>query len=495
MSVREMAALDLGSNSFHLIVAQETNGHLQVIDRIKEMVRLAGGLAPGGYLAEPVAQRALDCLQRFGQRLRDLDRDNVRVVGTNTLRRAHNSAQFIARATAALGHPVEIISGREEARLIYLGVSHTLEDNHDRRLVVDIGGGSTELILGRSFRTEIMESLHIGCVGVTEQYFHDGCLSKKSIQAAVNHCKRELQAVRNQYRAVGWDIAIGASGTVLAAREVLTQLAANPATVISPAGIASIIEQMRRAGHVDNLRLSGLSDQRRSVFPGGVAILAAILDSLRLHTLRASRGALREGLLYDLLGRAHNHDIRDNTVRNLMVRYHIDTNHAKRVRDTALGLLAQTATAWDLTDSSHRLLLAWAADLHEIGMDIAHNHYHRHGGYLLANLDMPGFSRPDQVQLASLVRSHRRRFPVDSEPMLAEWHILRLAALLRVAVIMNRSRSKNPLPHIGAAATSNQLMLVVPKKWLAKHPLTELNLKEEAEYLRASPVRLKMTTG
>ena len=490
-----MAALDLGSNSFHLIVAQETNGHLQVVDRIKEMVRLAGGLDRDNQLAETAAQRALDCLRRFGQRLRDLHRDNVRVVGTNTLRKARNAAQFIAQAEAALDHPVEVISGREEARLIYLGVSHTLEDNHDRRLVIDIGGGSTELILGRSFQPEIMESLHIGCVGMTERYFSDGNLSKKTMRAAINHCKRELQAVRNQYRSVGWDIAIGASGTVLASREILAHLQANPATVITPAGIDSLNERMMQAGHVDKLRLSGLSEQRRGVFPGGVAIVAAIMDSLQLRTLRASRGALREGLLYDLLGRAHDHDIRDNTVRNLMARYHIDTDHAKRVRDTALSLLAQTASSWKLTDSSQRLLLAWAADLHEIGMDIAHSHYHKHGGYLLANLDMPGFSRPDQVQLASLVRSHRRRFPVETEPMLATPHILRLAALLRVAVILNRSRSKNPLPHIGATAKSGQLTLSVPDEWLAKHPLTELNLKEEAAHFAASSIRLRIATG
>ena len=490
-----MAALDLGSNSFHLIVAHESNGHLQVVDRIKEMVRLAEGLGTGNQLAGTVAERAMDCLERFGQRLRDLHRDNVRIVGTNTLRKARNPARFLSQARDALGHPVEVISGREEARLIYHGVSHTLEDNDDRRLVVDIGGGSTELILGRSFQPEIMESLHIGCVGIRDQFFPHGRISRKSLQAAVNHCRKELQAVRNQYRAVGWDIAIGASGTVLAARDVLTQLEDNPAATISPKGLKAINRRMIEAGHVDRLRLPGLSEQRRAVFPGGMAVLTAIVDALRLGALRASRGALREGLLYDLLGRAHDHDIRDSTVQNLMVRYHIDAAHAKRVRDTALSLFAQTAVAWGLAESSNRLLLAWAADLHEIGMDIAHTHYHRHGGYLLAHMDMPGFSWPDQLQLASLVRSHRRKFPVETEPMLARKHILRLAALLRVAVILNRSRSKNPLPHVSAAARNNRLTLTIPRKWLSKHPLTSLNLEEEAAYLSASPIALTIEAG
>ena len=441
-----MAALDLGSNSFHLIVAHESNGHLQVVDRIKEMVRLAEGLGTGNQFAERVARRAMDCLQRFGQRLRDLHRDNVRIVGTNALRKAHNATEFLAQAQQALGHPVEVISGREEARLIYHGVSHTLEDNDDRRLVIDIGGGSTELILGRSFQPEMMESLHIGCVGVRDQFFPNGRLSRKSLDAAINHCRQELQAVRNQYRGVGWDTAIGASGTVLAARDVLTELEGNPAATITPKGLRAINERMIQAGHIDSLRLPGLSEQRRAVFAGGMAVLTAVAEALRLRTLRASRGALREGLLYDLLGRAHHDDIRDSTVQNLMVRYHIDTGHAKRVRDTALSLLAQTAVAWNLTESSNRLLLAWAADLHEIGMDIAHTHYHRHGGYLLAHMDMPGFSWPDQFQLASLVRSHRRKFPVETEPLLAHKQILRPG---RAA---SRGRDSEPQPQQETAA-------------------------------------------
>ena len=494
-SPREMAALDLGSNSFHLIVAHESNGRLQVVDRIKEMVRLAEGLGASNTLAPNVARRALDCLERFGQRLRQIDRDNVRVVGTNTLRKARDSAQFISDAQAALGHPVEVISGREEARLIYLGVTHALEDNHERRLVLDIGGGSTELILGHRFQPEIMESLYIGCVGLTDEFFGDGYVTEKSMQAAVNHCKRELQVVRNQYRALGWDVAVGASGTILAVRDVLAQMQGDPAAVITPKGIKAITDRLIESRHVDRLRLPGLSEERRAVFPGGLAALTAVVNALCLSTLQVSRGALREGLLHDLLGRAQHHDIRDSTVQNLMIRYHVDTGHAKRVRDAALSLLAQTAVAWNLTESSGRLLLAWAADLHEIGMDIAHNHYHRHGGYLLANMDMPGFSRLDQIQLASLVRSHRRKFPVDAEPMLAQKHILRLAALLRVAVILNRSRSKVPLPHIAATARNSQLTLTIPKNWLAKHPLTSLNLKEEAEYFAASSIALKIKAG
>ena len=489
---RELAALDLGSNSFHLIVAQESGGHLQTLDKIREMVRLAEGLDDRQRLTEAASQRALECLERFGQRLRHLRRENVRVVGTNALRKAHDSEAFIASAERALGHRVEIISGREEARLIYLGVSHALEDNHDRRLVIDIGGGSTELILGRHFEPEVMESLYIGCVAQSQQCFADGALTQRAFKKAINHCLRELEAVRSQYVDSGWDVAIGASGTVLAVSNVLAGLQNGEAGDIRPAGVADLIDRLIDAKHTDRIDLPGLSPERRAVFPGGVAVLAAVIESLNLKSLEVSQGALREGLLQDLLGRVHHQDIRDATVRNLMGRYHVDAAHAKRVRDTALALLAQVAVSWRLQAAEHRLLLAWAADLHEVGMDIAHNQYHKHGGYLLAHMDMPGFSRLDQSQLATLVRLHRRKFAIDDEALPAEGAILRLTALLRLAVILHRSRSSDPLPHVAIEADGGRMEVTLFKEWLAKHPLTKLDLKEEAHYLQASPLSLKV---
>ena len=488
--------MDLGSNSFHLIVAQESGGHLQTLDKIREMVRLAEGLDDRQRLTAPASQRALECLERFGQRLRHLRRENVRVVGTNALRKAHDSGAFIDSAERALGHRVEIISGREEARLIYLGVSHAVEDNHDRRLVIDIGGGSTELILGRHFQPEVMESLYIGCVAQSQQCFADGAITKRAFKTAINHCLRELEAVRSQYPPSAWDVAIGASGTVLAVRDVLAGLQNNgEAGDIRPAGMADLIERLVEARHLDRIDLPGLSPERQPVFPGGVAVLAAVMEALNVGVLEVSDGSLREGLLQDLLGRVHHQDIRDATVRNLMGRYHVDAAHAKRVRDTALALLAQVAVSWGLQAAEHRLLLAWAADLHEVGMDIAHNQYHKHGGYLLAHMDMPGFSRLDQSQLATLVRLHRRKFAIDDEALpTAEGAILRLTALLRLAVILHRSRSNDPQPHIAIEANGEGMEVTLFKEWLAKHPLTKLDLKEEARYLQASPLGLKIKT-
>lgn len=488
----QLAALDLGSNSFHLIVAQNTGGRLQVVDRIKEMVRLGEGLDVQQRLSAAARLRALECLERFGQRLRHLHDENVRIVGTNALRKAHDAQAFIAEAERRLGHRVEIISGREEARLIYLGVSHSLEDNHDRRLVIDVGGGSTELILGRRFRPDIMESLYMGCVSISSRRFKDGVLSKRAFRAAVNECLRELEGVSAQYRSAGWDVAIGASGTMLTVRSVLAGLHGEAGRHVEAAGVQGIIERMVQAGHMDLVELPGLPPERRAVFPGGVAVVAALIESLGLQSLRVSDGALREGLLYDLLGRVHHQDIRDQSVRNLMGRYHIDEPHAKRVRDTALSLLAQVAAPWGLQSPEDRLLLAWAADLHEIGMDIAHNQYHKHGGYLLAHMDLPGFSHLDQSQLASLVRLHRRKFAVEDDSFSTEGRILSLAVLLRLAVVLHRSRSTMPLPHVAATGKSGQVTLKLPEEWLDNHPLTKLDLREEAEYLANSPVVLKV---
>ena len=491
----QLAALDLGSNSFHLIVAQQTNGRLQIVDRIKEMVRLADGLNGDLRLSSGARQRALLCLDRFGQRLRHLRNENVRIVGTNALRKARDSSAFIADAEQRLGHRVEIISGREEARLIYLGVCHALEDNHDRRLVIDIGGGSTELILGRHFQPEIMESLYMGCVSISNRCFSDGALTKRAFKTAINECLQELEGVRTQYLSAGWDAVIGTSGTMLSVQSVLAGLYSDDAKDIEPTGVQDLIDRMLQAGHLDRLELPGLTQERRAVFPGGVAAVEALIRSLGLKRLQVSDGALREGLLHDLLGRAHHQDIRDYSVRNLMHRYHIEAPHAKRVRDTALGLLAQVAQSWRLQSPQDRLLLAWAADLHEIGMDIAHNQYHKHGGYLLGHMDLPGFSRLDQSQLATLVRLHRRKFAIDDASVVPEARILRLTALLRLAVVLHRSRSTAPLPHVAAAAKSGQITLWLPKQWLEKHPLTKLDLKEEAEYLANSPISLKVKTG
>jgi exopolyphosphatase/guanosine-5'-triphosphate,3'-diphosphate pyrophosphatase len=489
----QLAALDLGSNSFHLIVAHHHENRIQVIDRMKEMVRLAAGLDAHNVLTPEVTARALECLARFGQRLRHLPARNVRVVGTNTLRKARNSAAFLARAEEVLGHRIEVISGVEEARLIYLGVSFALEDSHDnKRLVIDIGGGSTELILGQQFEPRLMDSLYVGCVGLSAQYFPEGRIKASRMHDAEMAARQELQSIERPYKDAGWDTVIGASGTVLAVNDVIR------ASGWGSHGIsAEALRQLRSAvvsvKDTSSLKLPGLPPERAPVFPGGVAILTAAFEALDIRHMQVSQGALREGLIHDLLGRAHHRDVRESTVQDVARRYHVDLKHAERVRATALEMLHRVCNRWRLNDPRYELLLRWAATLHEVGRDIAHNQHHKHGGYLLRFMDMAGFSRVDQQRLAVLVRAHRRKFAIEEFTRVFRDEalpLMRVCVLLRLAVLLHRNRTDDPLPLTRVLADETSITLSFPPGWLDAHPLTQLDLSEEAGYLRAIPLEL-----
>ncbi|MCC5873233.1 MAG: exopolyphosphatase [Gammaproteobacteria bacterium] len=488
-----IAALDLGSNSFHMIVARFAGNRLMVLDRLKDMVRLAAGLDASNRLSPQVVERALASLERMGQRIRGLPEGSVRVVGTNTLRKARNGLAFVERASAALGHEVEIISGREEARLIYLGVSHSLEDNQDRRLVVDIGGGSTEVILGRQFQPETMDSLYMGCVGMSAEFFANGRITAAAMKAAELAARQELEPIVARYRSHGWDSSIGASGTILAIQDVVAAQGWGSESITADA-LKRLQAQLVEVGQADRLALPGLPSQRAPVFPGGVAILAAIFRSLGIKQMNTSSGALREGLLWDLLGRQHQSDIREQTVADLSARYHVDLEQALAVRSTALRLLTAVAPAWQLTEPDLPQLLRWAAQLHEIGMDIAYSQYHKHGSYLLQNLDMPGFSRTEQQKLALLVRCHRRKPPrsvLAAAPLEKPEELVRLALLLRCAVVMHRARRQADVPPLTAIrADATSLHLEFSQHWLRQHPLTRLDLAEEARYWSDFDVKL-----
>ena len=483
----QLGALDLGSNSFHLLIAQESSDRIQVLDKHKEMVRLAAGLDQHNHLSEDAQNRALECLGRFAQRLRSLDPENIRVVGTNTLRRA-DSPDFLQRAEAILGHRIEIISGREEARLIYLGVCHDLGTYDDRRLVVDIGGGSTEIVLGRRFKPEHLESLYIGCVSTTQRHFTDGRITQKFMKAAKNDALVELEPVAAQFTDTGWDGAVGTSGTINAVHDVLAALQSGDGG-ITREGLELLTARLVDFGEISNINLDGLADERKAVFPGGVAILSAIFQALDIHSMSTSQTALREGLIFDLMGRQHQEDARDQTVQHLIERYNIDRVHARQVRETTIGLLSQVARNWALTDPDCKHMISWAASLHEIGMEISHSGYHKHGAYLLENMDMPGFSRSDQAGLATLVRNHRRKLVIESydehNPTL-----LRLTILLRLAAVLHRNRSHAALPHVEASIQKDKLTLNFPSGWLDAHPLTVLDLENEAAFLAQAGIRL-----
>ena len=487
-----VAAVDLGSNSFHMKVAHVVDGQLRVVDRMREMVRLAAGLDENDYLTEDTMGRAIDCLHRFGQGLRDVPPENVRVVGTNTLRRARNSGEFLTQAEKALGHTIEIIAGREGARLIYLGVAHSAEQDKQQRLVIDIGGGSTEVIIGKQFEPLRLESLYIGCVGLSGRFFHDGRIRRKHFRAAQLAAERELEPIQQHYREVGWEAAIGASGTIRTVESIVRDQQWSDHGITADA-LEKLKETLIEAGDVERLSILNEQSPRAAVFPGGVAILVATFKALGIKRMTTSDNALREGVLYDLLGRHGDEDVREVTIRNLSSRYRIDPEQAARVEKTALYLQGQVEKSWRLGKEKYGNLLGWAARLHEIGLDIAHAQYHKHGAYVLAHADLPGFSRQEQELLGVLVRSHRRKFPQEVFATLSGKHRGRarnLSILLRLAVLLHRSRTRRGLPGFVISADDNGLKLAFPPGWLADHPLTSSELEEEAGYLKGAGVRL-----
>ncbi len=483
-STETFAAVDLGSNSFHMIVANLAAGRLQVVDRIKDMVRLASGLDKKRNLSEESMQRALACLERFGQRTREIPGLNMRAVGTNTLRQARNARKFLARASRALGHPIEIIAGREEARLIYLGVAHSIYDKTGQRLVVDIGGGSTEFIIGTGFTAHHTESLHMGCVNVSQRFFPDGKITKKRMQRSLLFARQELEAIESGYKKSGWEQVIGSSGTIRSIDDILKARQWGTAG-ITAVGLDRLQDYLIDVGESDRLELPELTERRRPVFAGGVAVLRGIFDAFALDLMSVSDGALREGLLHELIGRAHDKDVRDQTIMTLSQGYNIDREQAERVKQTALALFEQAAKSWQL-GKEQRKLLRWGAALHEIGLAIAHSQYHRHGAYLIAHADLAGFSRQDQINLAALIRSHRRKFPLSEfEELLPEDRtiILRLSVLLRLAVVLHRSRFHAAAPKIKIQVREASVRLCFPDDWLDAHPLTRSDLETEREFL------------
>jgi len=487
------AAIDLGSNSFHLIVARESNGQLQVIDRIKEMVRLASGIDEQGILKKKHAEIAIDCLLRFGQRLRDIDASRIRIVGTNALRKAKNSQDFLEQAEQATNHEVEVIAGREEARLIYLGVSHGQSDNKSQRLVMDIGGGSTEFIIGKGFDPILTESLHMGCVSMSKYAFADGKLNETNFSKAILLAEQELRSIRQQYLRTGWNISTGSSGSIKAVGKVLASQFENSYQGITPQGLLWLKQEMISQKRLSNLSLSGLVEDRVEVFAGGVAILIATFEILQIDLMTISDSALREGLIYDMLGRINHEDVRARTIDNLSKLYHVDNKQVERVSTTTLQLYDLLKQQWPINHADIRQDLIWAAQLHELGLTLAHNQYHKHGSYIIENSDMPGFSKLEQKRLAILIRTQRRKFPIAELKTLSVHcynQIIFQSIIFRLAIIFKRGRSDKDFPALKVTAEYDALKIEFPKNYLIEQPLTHADLLEEIRYLKSIDFKL-----
>ncbi len=492
---QSFAAVDLGSNSFHMIVSRYSGGTLQLVDRIREPVRLAQGLGEDGSLSAQARERALSCLAQFGQRLRGLSPERVRTVATNTVRQLRNPRAFLMLAETALGSPIEIISGREEGRLTYLGVANTFAETRKRRLVVDIGGGSTEFILGQGFDVHEAESVQMGCVSSTKRFFADGTLTRKQWREVQETLASEIAPFRSRYLERSWKRVIGCSGTLKATAAVLHELG-GPAWQITRAGLDAIIERVIQAGSVEKAKLPGLSSDRRLVYAGGLAVIDACFRELNIDTMHVCEAALREGLLFDMLGRLSHTDPRADAIRGLARRHSVDMAHAKRVKQTALKLFDQIAKNYALDDID-RECLQFASVVHEIGLSISHSQHHQHGAYIVAHCDLTGFTKDEQLLISLLVRAHRRSVPkdlFDPLPSRDQQRARYLSALLRISALLHRSRSAELLPAIKLIGRGNAFKLKFPSDWLAAHPLTRADVRAEKDSIAALGIELAVVS-
>ncbi|OUR64481.1 exopolyphosphatase [Bermanella sp. 47_1433_sub80_T6] len=480
-----LAAIDLGSNSFHLVLARLINGQVQIIEKRGEKVMLAAGLHPVHGISEDAQERALACLKRFGQSISSLQRSQVVILGTNTLRAASNSREFMVQAEEALGFPIEVISGIEEARLVYLGVAHTLADDDGKRLVIDIGGGSTEFVIGERFAPIRLESLHMGCVSYSDRYFPEGKISEAGFKMAIASARRELMSIRFNYQRLGWHNVVGSSGTMRAVDRVLRayELSDSGINLTALLELKRIILKFKQVGELD---IKGVKEQRLKVFPAGVAILIAIFESLEINKLTYSDGALREGALYDLLGRVKHEDVRELTVKAMQERFQVDMKHAQNVKTSAINFYYQVRDKWKIDETEYEDYLRWGAGLHEVGLAIAHNQYHKHGAYLVQYSDMPGFSKPLQEILAILLRTHRRKLSDQELNNLSKRSrnaLRRLIVILRLAVLLHHGRGEDAIIEPVMSVEKSSLHLVFPEGYLSDHAMTELDLQREKNQL------------
>ena len=435
-----LAAVDLGSNSFRLEIGRLDLGQITRTEYLKETVRQGNGLDSDGNLTSDAMQRGWDCLARFGERLSGFKKNQVRAVATQTLREARNRDEFLIRAHKILGFAVDVIPGREEARLIYQGVAHMLPQSSERRLVVDIGGRSTEMILGQGLEARSVESYRAGSVAWSMKYFPDGQFNERAFAMAEIAAKAVLDEATSTYRAGAWDIAYGSSGTIGAVSDVLTAAGWAPG-LVTREGLDWLLERLLKAQSADRLKMEGMKEDRRAVVGGGVSILRAVFDLLDIEQMYAAQGALRHGALYDLLDREQDlTDLRSASVKRLLTKFDVDALQAQRVSKVARHLFVMASAAMPAGDSNRlQRKLEWAAQLHEIGSQISHSNYHKHGAYILDNADAPGFAIAELHRLSQLVLGHRgklRKLEVNFDD---RQFVLQLSCL-RIAVILCHAR-------------------------------------------------------
>jgi exopolyphosphatase/guanosine-5'-triphosphate,3'-diphosphate pyrophosphatase len=486
------AVIDLGSNSFHMLIARLIADSVQTVDKVKRKVRLASGLNENNLLNQEAIARGIECLAFFAERLQDIPASNIRIVATATLRIATNANDFLQQAEKTLNHKINLLSGVQEAEQIYLGVAHT-SCSAKQRLVLDIGGASTEIIVGEGFTSKKVCSLNIGCVTFKKYFFSDNQLNNTNFNKAIAAAKSTLVSIVDDYKKIGWQSVLSGSGTMQALAEI-QQFQHKPA-IIDLDFLQQIKQQIIACKTIDNLKINGLASDRKPVFASGIAILIALFESLAIKQLQLSSGAIREGLLYEMLPNMRAITIRSRTIKALEERFHIDNHHNQRINTQAQALYQQLAPIWQLTSNNDRQLLSASCLLHEIGLLLEYKHHQHHGAYILSQADLPGFDQADRQLLVALVRNYKgdiEKNLLNEQSATSTQNAYYLLAILRLAVILCRRRGDDILPNYQVSSNNNIIELSLPTKWLQQHPLICDELKQEQHYFKAIELSLEI---
>ncbi|MEH6383854.1 MAG: guanosine-5'-triphosphate,3'-diphosphate pyrophosphatase [Colwellia sp.] len=490
------AVIDLGSNSFHMLITRQLANSIQVVDKVKRKVRLASGLNSHNQLSETAIARGLECLSFFAERLQDIPQENIRIVATATLRLAANRDNFLSQANKILGHKINLLSGKQEAENIYLGVAHT-SFGAKQRFVIDIGGASTELILGDGFITKQVESLNIGCVTFNNRYFSDDRLSTKNFSHAISAAKKTIAPFIARFKNTGWKLVLSGSGTMQALTEI--QQHSHKTTGIDLLFLQTIQQQLIECKTMSKIKIDGLTRDRSPVIASGVAILIALVESFSIEKIQLSSGALREGLLYSMLPENTDVDIRQNTINSLTEKFHIDSQHAKRIKKQATSLFHTYKVFWELDENNSLAMLNAASDLHEIGLLLAFKQHQQHGAYILKNADLPGFDQVERQLLVALVLLHKGEIDLEllrSQTGVSFQQAIYLLVILRLAIILCRRRKDDALPEYQTTIIKNKegeiINLCLPTTWLAQHPLIADELLQESVHLKQVNVSLNI---
>lgn len=487
---KKIAVLDIGSNSFHLIVARVISGTVQVLHKMKQKVRLADGLSKDNQLSDEAIQRGLQALEVIKQSLEGFEPSSVRFVATYTLRKAKNANQFIKAAKSIMPYPIEVIAGQEEARLIFNGVAHT-EQLEDKTLVIDIGGGSTEFVIGEGFDPILLRSLDMGCVSFTKLFFNKGKIKKSAFNKAIMTAQQQLELIEDKYFNIGWQQTLGTSGTI----ESIVSLCSEDTTQykLTLNDLERIQEQIINVGVIDELDLGAVNEDRKQVFPAGLAILIAIFRSLKVSYLVFNNSALREGVIYEMETSLTHTDIRERSAQSLATRYDVDTNQANLVLNTCFNLFELAKIDWHLNQKRLKPLLGWSSLLHEIGLHINSRGVQRHSAYILQHTELPGFNSEQQQFVATLARFSRKKIKEVELPTLTQfshYEVLNCIVLLRLSVLLNIKRQENFLPKYQFSVNKNHMHLTFPDGWLAEHPVIFADLEKEKEQLAKLNIHL-----